>query len=249
MTPSPVLWGQEKFRDTNNASDGFGKWFARIVTGSVRQLPYSLRVDGRTTYIVGYSYTSTGTQEPTVGNDWYPVNLDQFDNQNYASVDAYIASENGKATLQGCGVTALVPLATATQRLAENGINITVKVIGQMVEQRNESSFSSAYGKFLALVVVNGVRYCPFRYETFEQGGYTYMRSWMLSTSQSGSESKPSATTLYELVDSDAQDAESWEETYRQDVWPELHVEGPCTYEQALAWLNAGGASYTIVRL
>lgn len=127
MTPSPVLWGQEKFRDTNNASDGFGKWFARIVAGSVRQLPYSLRVDGRTTYIVGYSYTSTGTQEPTVGNDWYPVVLDEFDNQDYASVDAYIASKDGQDTLKGCGVSALVPLATAIQRLADNGINITVR--------------------------------------------------------------------------------------------------------------------------
>ena len=127
MTPSPVLWGQEKFRDTNNASDGYGKWFARIGYGSVRQLPYSLKVEGRTTYIVGYSYTPTGTQEPTVGNDWYPVNLDNYDNQEYASVDAYIASEYGQATLQGCGVTALVPLATAIQRLAENDINITVR--------------------------------------------------------------------------------------------------------------------------
>lgn len=89
-------------------------------------MPYSLRVDGRTTYIVGYAYTQTGTQEPTVGNDWYPVNLDEFDNQDYASVDAYIASENGQDTLQGCGVSALVPLATAIQRLADNGINITV---------------------------------------------------------------------------------------------------------------------------
>lgn len=126
MTPSPVLWGQEKFRDTNNASDGYGKWFARIVAGSVRQLPYSLKVDGRTTYIVGYAYTSTGTQEPTVGNDWYPVNLDNYDNQEYASVDAYIASKDGQATLKGCGVSALVPLDTAIQRLAENDINITV---------------------------------------------------------------------------------------------------------------------------
>ena len=42
-------------------------------------------------------------------------------------MDAYIASEGGKATLQGCGVSALVPLATAIQRLAENGINITVR--------------------------------------------------------------------------------------------------------------------------
>ena len=42
-------------------------------------------------------------------------------------MDAYIASENGKATLQGCGVSALVPLATAIQRLAENDINITVR--------------------------------------------------------------------------------------------------------------------------
>lgn len=41
-------------------------------------------------------------------------------------MDAYIASEDGQATLQGCGVSALVPLAIATQQLAENGINITV---------------------------------------------------------------------------------------------------------------------------
>lgn len=126
MTPSPVLWGQEKFRDTNNESDGFGKWFARIAFGPVRQLPYSLREEGRITYIVGYAYTPTGTQEPEVGNDWYPVDLDGYDNQVYASVDDYIASKSGQDTLQGCGVTALVPLATATQRLAENGINITV---------------------------------------------------------------------------------------------------------------------------
>lgn len=102
-------------------------WFARIGHDSVRELPYSLRVDGRQTYIVGYAYTPTGTQEPTVGNDWYPLDLDVYDNQEYASVDAYIASEEGQATLQGCGVTALVPLATATQRLAENDINITVR--------------------------------------------------------------------------------------------------------------------------
>lgn len=122
-----MYWGQEKFRDTNNSTLGFGKWFARIGHDSVRELPYSLRVDGRQTYIVGYAYTPTGTQEPTVGNVWYPLDLDVYDNQEYASVDAYIASEEGQATLQGCGVTALVPLATATQRLADNGINITVR--------------------------------------------------------------------------------------------------------------------------
>ena len=42
-------------------------------------------------------------------------------------MDAFIASEDGQATLQGCGVSALVPLATAIQRLADNGINITVR--------------------------------------------------------------------------------------------------------------------------
>lgn len=41
-------------------------------------------------------------------------------------MDAYIASEDGQATLQGCGVSGLVPLATAIQRLADNDINITV---------------------------------------------------------------------------------------------------------------------------
>ena len=144
MTPSPVLWGQEKFRDRNNASVGFGKWFARIVAGSVRQLPYSLRVDGRQTYIVGYSYTPKGTEEPTVGTDWYPVDLDVFDNQEYASVDAFIASEDGKATLQGCGVTALVPLETAIQRLADNGINITV-IVPQKLFNRLETGVGNLY--------------------------------------------------------------------------------------------------------
>lgn len=97
-----------------------------IVAGSLRQLPYSLRVEGRQTYIVGYAFTPTGVEEPTVGNDWYPLDLDVFDNVEYASVDAYIASEEGQATLQGCGVSGLVPLETAVARLADNGINITV---------------------------------------------------------------------------------------------------------------------------
>lgn len=97
-----------------------------IVAGSLRQLPYSLRVEGRQTYIVGYAFTPTGVEEPTVGNDWYPLDLDVYDNQEHASVDAYIASEEGQATLQGCGVSGLVPLETAVARLADNDINITV---------------------------------------------------------------------------------------------------------------------------
>lgn len=116
-----------------------------------------------------------------------------------------------------------------------------------MVEQRSTLNASGTYGKFLALVEVNGVRYCPFRYEIFEQGGRNYLRSWMLLTSQSGTESNPTATTLYETVDSEMGDAESWEETYASDVWPEINVVGPCTYEQALQWLNEDGAHYTIV--
>lgn len=105
---------------------GYGKWFARIGHGSVRELPYTTRVNGDDTEIVGYGYTATGTPEPEVGNDWYPIVIDTYRTAEYESLDAYLASEDGQATLQGCGVTALVPLATATQRLAENGINITV---------------------------------------------------------------------------------------------------------------------------
>lgn len=116
-----------------------------------------------------------------------------------------------------------------------------------MVEQRDTSSASSIYGKFLALVEVNGVRYCPFKYELYEQGGYNYVRTFMLLTSQDGTTSKPTATTLYETVENDMYDADSWEETYAQDVWPALNVVGPCTFEQALQWLNADGATYTIV--
>lgn len=118
-----------------------------------------------------------------------------------------------------------------------------------MVEQRDTSSASSIYGKFLALVEVNGVRYCPFKYELYEQGGYKYVRTFMLMTSKDGTTSNPTATTLYETVENDQFDADSWVETYAQDVWPELKVVGPCTFEQALKWLNADGATYTIVPL
>lgn len=55
-------------------------------------------------------------------------------------MDAFIASEDGKATLQGCGVTALVPLATAIQRLADNGINITVKEPQTLLNRKFDQS-------------------------------------------------------------------------------------------------------------
>lgn len=249
MTPSPVYWGQEKFRDTNSSSVGFGKWFARIGHSSVRELPYTTRVNGNETEIVGYSYNATGTPEPVVGNDWYPVVIDSYMTAEYESLDAYIASEYGQILLSSCGVSALVPLATAIQRLAENGINITVVDVGTMIEIRNNDISSNMYGKYMAVVEVNGVRYCPFRYEIFEEGGHNYIRSWMLTTSQSGTESNPSATILYENVDASMGDGDVWEANYAENVWPTLGVVGPCTFEQALAWLNAGGASYSIVRL
>lgn len=44
-------------------------------------------------------------------------------------------------------------------------------------------------------------------------------------------------------------DADGWEETFAENVWPALGVKGPCTFEQALKWLNADGATYTIVPL
>lgn len=64
---------------------------------------------------------------PTVGNDWYPVVIDSYTTAEYADLDAYLASEYGLELLPGCGCSAVVPLATATQLLAENGINITVR--------------------------------------------------------------------------------------------------------------------------
>lgn len=59
-------------------------------------------------------------------------------------MDAYIASESGKATLQGCGVSSLVPLETAIQRLAENDINITV-IIPVALFNRTDSSSGNTY--------------------------------------------------------------------------------------------------------
>lgn len=61
-----------------------------------------------------------------MGNDWYPIAIDNYTTAEYANLDAYLASEYGQIFLASCGVSALVPLATATQRLANNGINITV---------------------------------------------------------------------------------------------------------------------------
>lgn len=118
-----------------------------------------------------------------------------------------------------------------------------------MIEIRNSDISSTLYGKYMAVVEVNGERYCPFRYEIFEQGGHNYLRSWMLLTSQSGTESNPSTTTLYEQKDQDMADADGWEETFAENVWPALKVVGPCTFEKALQWLNADGANYTIVPL
>lgn len=92
----------------------------------MRELPYSLRVNGDDTEIVGYGYTATGSPEPEVGNDWYPIVIDGYWTAEYESLDAYLASEYGQDFLAYCGVSALVPVATATQRLADNGINITV---------------------------------------------------------------------------------------------------------------------------
>ena len=92
----------------------------------MRELPYSLRVNGNDTEIVGYGYTATGSPEPEVGNDWYPIAIDTYRTAEYANLDAYLASEYGQIFLAYSGVSALVPVATATQRLADNGINITV---------------------------------------------------------------------------------------------------------------------------
>lgn len=85
-----------------------------------------MRVNGNETEIVGYCYDATGINMPTVGNDWYPVKIDSYLTAEYADLDAYLASEYGSELLPGCGCSSVVPLATATQRLADNGINITV---------------------------------------------------------------------------------------------------------------------------
>lgn len=85
-----------------------------------------MRENGNETEIVGYCYDATGINMPTVGTDWYPVKIDSYLTAEYESLDAYLASEYGSELLPGCGCSAVVPLATATQRLAENGIYITV---------------------------------------------------------------------------------------------------------------------------
>lgn len=122
-------------------------------------------------------------------------------------------------------------------------------LVGTMIEQRNNDNASALFGRYLALVEVNGVRYCPFRFETYEEGGYTYLRSWMLLTSKTGAQSNPSATTLYEAQEQTKGEGSNWQEYYEENVWPTLGVKGPCTFEQALKWLNADGATYTIVPL
>lgn len=134
-------------------------------------MPYSLVTDGTTVHIVGYAYTATGTQEPTVGTDWYPVNLDQYETTDYASVDAYIASEDGQATLQGCGVSALVPLETALARLADNDINITVHddqlyYLGDIfaaVNKQGQVLIRAEGSQFLRITVDEGTQYASWQ--------------------------------------------------------------------------------------
>lgn len=88
-----------------------------------------MRVNGNDTEIVAYCYDATGVTMPTtVGTDWYPVVIDSYTTAEYADLDAYLASEYGSELLSGCGCSAVVPLATAVARLADNDINITVHV-------------------------------------------------------------------------------------------------------------------------
>lgn len=107
-------------------ADGYGKWYARIGHDSVRELPFTTQVNGTMTEIIGYCYSATGVTRTDVSNDWYPVKITEYITSEFSTLEAWLASEYGQFLYEGCGVSAVVPLATATQRLADNGINITV---------------------------------------------------------------------------------------------------------------------------
>lgn len=95
-------------------------------------------------------------------------------------MDAYIASENGQATLQGCGVTALVPLATATQRLADNGINITVHDdqlyyladIFAAVNKQGQVLVRNDNSQFLRVTTDEGTQYASWQSVSSSQESY-----------------------------------------------------------------------------
>lgn len=151
-------------------SVGFGKWFARIGHDSVRELPYTTRVNGNETEIVAYCYDATGVTMPTVGTDWYPVVIDSYTTAEYADLDAYLASEYGSELLPGCGCSAVVPLETAVARLSDNDINITVHddnllynaVQQAAVNKLGQMLLKQVNGQYLRVVDVEGAQHAEW---------------------------------------------------------------------------------------
>ena len=122
------------------------------------------------TEVIGYCYSATGVTRTDVGNDWYPVKIAEYITSEFPTLDAWLASEYGQSLFQGCGVTSLVPLATATQLLAENGINITVHddfllyntAASGAVNKLGQLLLKQVNGQYLRVVDVEGAQHAEW---------------------------------------------------------------------------------------
>lgn len=114
-----------------------------------------------------------------------------------------------------------------------------------MVEIRDNYSAHYTYGKYIAVIEVDGQRLYPCDFFPDQDGNVTMMGYRYLLTSQTGDFTNPDATTLYTA-------ASAWG-LYEDfdiadfDVPGEYGCTGVCTLAEAQAWLAANGTPKEIV--
>lgn len=114
-----------------------------------------------------------------------------------------------------------------------------------MVEFRNNYSGSSTYGKYLALIEVNGEKLYPCDFFPLQEGNITMMGYRYLLTSQTGDNPNPNATTLYTEVEGFG----LYEDFDMADFFipQEYGCTGVCSLAEAQDWLAANGTPKQIV--
>lgn len=114
-----------------------------------------------------------------------------------------------------------------------------------MVEHRDNYSGSATYGKYLALIEVDGQKLFPCDFFPSMNGVVKMMSYRYLLTSQTGTDPNPDAATLYTA-------AGEWDEYDRFDMEDfflpqEYGCTGVCSLAEAQAWLAANGTPKQIV--
>lgn len=114
-----------------------------------------------------------------------------------------------------------------------------------MIEIRDSASWQATYGKYIALIEVDGRRLFPCDFFPTYEGVVKMMGYRYLLTSQTGTNPNPDATTLYTA-------ASAWGEYDDFDIADfdniiEYGCDGVCTLAEAQAWLAANGTPKEIV--